>query len=66
MTCINLPACDFQSSLIAMIVPDPDTFVTYAKDKMGLTGTMEELCQKPVRYLMYNLLNKILDLLQNM
>ncbi|WAQ97581.1 ACSL5-like protein [Mya arenaria] len=33
-----------QSSLIAVIVPDPDTFPAFARDKLGLSGDMAELC----------------------
>ncbi|XP_052759964.1 long-chain-fatty-acid--CoA ligase 1-like isoform X2 [Mya arenaria] len=33
-----------KSSLIAVIVPDPDTFPAFARDKLGLSGDMAELC----------------------
>lgn len=34
-----------QSCLIAIVIPDPDTVPGFAK-KLGLTGSMEELCKK--------------------
>lgn len=37
----------FQSHLVAIVVPDPEVFVGWAKDR-GLVGSYQELCQKPV------------------
>ncbi|XP_052240427.1 long-chain-fatty-acid--CoA ligase 5-like isoform X2 [Dreissena polymorpha] len=34
-----------KASVVAVIVPDPDTVLKFAKEKMNLTGTMEELCR---------------------
>eukprot|EP00066_Takifugu_rubripes_P009375 XP_003976262.1 PREDICTED: long-chain-fatty-acid--CoA ligase 1-like [Takifugu rubripes] len=35
-----------QSHLVAIVVPDPEVFVGWAKDQ-GLVGSYKELCQKP-------------------
>ena len=40
----------FQSYLIGIVVPDPEVFVDWAKDR-GFVGSSEELCQNPVRQL---------------
>jgi len=36
-----------QSHLIGIVVPDPEVFVSWAKDR-GFVGSYEELCQNPV------------------
>lgn len=38
----------FQSYLVGIVVPDPEVFVDWAKDR-GLVGSYKELCQNPVR-----------------
>lgn len=37
-----------QSSLVAIIVPDPETLPGFAKEKYSLTGDMEQLCENEV------------------
>ncbi len=37
-----------QSFLIGIVVPDPEVFVDWAKER-GFVGSYEELCQNPVR-----------------
>lgn len=37
----------FQSHLVAIVVPDPEVFVGWAKDR-GLEGSYQQLCQTPV------------------
>lgn len=41
----------FQASLVAVIVPDPETLPGYAKEKLNLSATMEELCKNQVCFL---------------
>lgn len=38
----------FQSYLVGIVVPDPEVFVDWAKDR-GLVGSYKDLCQNPVR-----------------
>lgn len=38
----------FQSYLVGIVVPDPEVFVDWAKER-GLLGSYKELCQNPVR-----------------
>ena len=38
----------FQSYLVGIVVPDPEVFVGWAKDR-GVVGSYKELCQTPVR-----------------
>ncbi|XP_013381851.1 long-chain-fatty-acid--CoA ligase 5 isoform X2 [Lingula anatina] len=33
-----------KSCLVAVVVPDPDTLPKWAKETLGLTGTMEQMC----------------------
>lgn len=37
----------FQSHLVAIVVPDPEVFVGWAKDR-GWPGSYQELCHTPV------------------
>lgn len=37
----------FQSYLIGIVVPDPEVFVNWVKER-GIVGSYEELCQNPV------------------
>ena len=39
---------DSQASLIAIIVPDPDTLPQYAKEKLNVQGDMVALCNNAV------------------
>ena len=43
----------FQSCLIAIIVPDPETLPGYVKDKLNLDGSMEDLCVNNVSNFFY-------------
>ncbi|XP_069123934.1 long-chain-fatty-acid--CoA ligase 5-like isoform X1 [Argopecten irradians] len=36
-----------KSSLVGVVVPDPDTFPQYAKSKLGVSGTLQELAKDP-------------------
>lgn len=38
-----------QSHLIGIVVPDPEVFVGWAKER-GIAGSYEELCQNPVSH----------------
>lgn len=38
----------YQSYLVGIVVPDPEVFVNWAKER-GFVGSYEELCQNPVR-----------------
>ena len=40
----------FQSCIVAVVVPDPETIPKFAADKLGLKGEMSELCQSAVRH----------------
>lgn len=42
-------ACS-QSYLIGIVVPDPEVFVDWAKER-GFVGSHKELCQNPVRHM---------------
>lgn len=37
----------FQSHLIGIVVPDPEVFIDWVKER-GIVGSYEELCQNPV------------------
>lgn len=39
-----------QSYLIGIVVPDPEVFVDWAKER-GFVGSYEELCQNPVGHI---------------
>ncbi len=38
----------FQTFAVGVMVPDPAVLVKWAKDKVGVTGTIQELCQNKV------------------
>lgn len=40
-----------QSCLVGVVVPDPEVLPKFAKEKLGLSGTYEELCKQPVSVL---------------
>lgn len=40
-----------QSYLIGIVVPDPEVFVDWAKER-GFVGSYEELCQNPVGHIL--------------
>lgn len=49
MTVILVIRLYVQSHLIGIVVPDPEVFVKWAKER-GIVGSYEELCQNPVSF----------------
>ena len=44
---VHMPSFPFQSFLVGVVVPDPDALPSFAA-KIGVKGSIEELCQNQV------------------
>lgn len=52
----------FQSCLVAVVVPDPETFHKFVHDKLGISGPRDELCQNPVSIFAFvNMLDDVFE-----